>query len=57
VRNETDADQKNEVLCRFVAHNVRCLIHAGYELGISLFGSGQDEGDGPRAVIKFPGVA
>jgi hypothetical protein len=56
VRSKTDTAQKNEVLCKFVAHNARCLIHAMYELGISPFDSGRDE-DGPRAVIKFPGVA
>ncbi len=57
VRSKTDTAQRNEVLCKFVCQNVCCLIHAMYELGISPFGSDRDDDDGPRSVVKFPGVA
>ena len=41
VRSKTDTAMKNEVLCKFVCHNIRCLVHAIYELGIDLdFGGG-----------------
>jgi transposase len=34
VRSKTDVAMRNEVLCKFVAHNICCLISAFYELGI-----------------------
>jgi transposase len=57
VRSKGDVAQKNEVLCKVLAHNLCCLIAAWYELGIDpLFGDGnKDEGtDGPREVLRFP---
>ena len=57
VRSKTDTAQRNEVLCKFVCQNVCCLIHAMYELGITLPGWQREEpGDAP-AVLQFPGVA
>ena len=47
--------QKNETLCKFVAQNVCCLIHAMYELGITPPGW-EDDGERP-AVTRFPDVA
>jgi transposase len=35
VRSETQRAQINEVLLKVLAHNIRCLIHAMTELGIS----------------------
>jgi hypothetical protein len=35
VRSKTDVAMKNEVLCKVLCHNICCLIHAIYELGIS----------------------
>ena len=35
VRSKTDTAMKNEVLCKVLCHNICCLIHAMYELGIS----------------------
>jgi hypothetical protein len=35
VRSKTDMAMKNEVLCKVLCHNICCLIHAMYELGIS----------------------
>ena len=35
VRSKTDTAMKNEVLCKVLCHNICCLIHAIYELGIS----------------------
>ena len=34
VRSRTDTAMKNEVLCKFVAHNICCLIMSQLELGI-----------------------
>jgi transposase len=34
VRSKTDVAMKNEVLCKVLCHNICCLIHAFYELGI-----------------------
>lgn len=34
VRSKTDIAMKNEVLCKFLCHNICCLISAFYELGI-----------------------
>jgi len=34
VRSKTDVAMKNEVLCKFLCHNICCLISAMYELGI-----------------------
>jgi transposase len=33
-RSKTDTAMKNEVLCKFLCHNICCLISAMYELGI-----------------------
>jgi transposase len=35
VRSKTDVAMKNEVLAKFVCHNICCLISAMYELGIT----------------------
>jgi transposase len=34
VRSRTDVAMKNEVLAKILCHNICCLIHAIYELGI-----------------------
>jgi transposase len=34
VRSKTETAMKNEALCKLLAHNICCLIHAAYELGI-----------------------
>lgn len=34
VRSKTEAAMVNEVLCKFICHNLCCLIHAQCELGI-----------------------
>lgn len=34
VRSHTDTAMKNEVLCKFLCHNLCCLIHSQIELGI-----------------------
>lgn len=52
VRSKTDAAQKNEVLCKLIAYNLSCLVHAIYELGI-VPEFWQDE-DGEREIIWFP---
>ena len=35
VRSKTETAMKNEVLCKFVAHNICCLIMSQLELGIA----------------------
>jgi transposase len=34
VRSKTDVAMKNEVLAKIVCHNIVCLIHEMYELGV-----------------------
>jgi hypothetical protein len=36
VRSKTDTAMRNEVLCKFIAHNVCCLIMSQLELGIDV---------------------
>jgi transposase len=56
VRSKGDVAMKNEVLAKFVAHNLMCVIAAFYELGIDpLFAPADDEPtEGPRNVLRFP---
>lgn len=35
LRGKTATAQDNEVLCKVLAHNLCCLVHAHYELGIT----------------------
>jgi transposase len=35
VRSRTDVAMVNEVLCKIICHNICCLIHESYELGIA----------------------
>jgi transposase len=62
VRSKTDTAMKNEVLCKVLCHNICCLIHAMYELGISPdFSAGDQEilheqarlGNNPRLRGEF----
>jgi transposase len=34
VRSHTERAMKNEVLCKFLCHNICCVIHSQIELGI-----------------------
>lgn len=34
VRSKTDVAMQNEILAKILCHNVCCLVHAMYELGI-----------------------
>jgi transposase len=34
VRSKTETAQVNEILCKLIAHNLCCLVHAFYELGV-----------------------
>ena len=34
VRSKTDTAMKNECLCKFLAHNICCVIQEMHELGI-----------------------
>jgi transposase len=57
VRSKGDVAQKNEVLCKVLAHNVCVCIAEWYGLGIEPdFASGSDERDGGRDVLRFQRV-
>jgi hypothetical protein len=43
VRSKCDTAIRNEVLAKFVAHNVCCCIASWYELGIEPVFAGDDE--------------
>lgn len=51
VRSKTDTAMKNEVLAKFVCHNLCCCISAWYELGIEPEFRGASEG--PHDVLRF----
>lgn len=55
VKAKTELAMRNEVLAKFVCHNIRCVVSAIYELGINpgCIGLPGDD-DGPRSVIRFP---
>jgi transposase len=58
VKAKTDTAMKNEVLAKFVCHNIRCVVSAIYELGIDpvfLGLNGKPEAE-RGAIIRFPGV-
>jgi transposase len=57
VRSKTDTAMKNEVLCKFIAHNICCLIMSQLELGIDVLfwdetPTGQDEAPAASAPVK-----
>jgi transposase len=55
IRSKNDVSMKNEVLAKFVAHNLMCVIAAWYELGIDpVFVLPEDESESERAVLRFP---
>lgn len=35
LKSKNTTAQRNELLCKFIAHNIVCLVHAMYELGIT----------------------
>ena len=55
VRSKTDVAMKNEVLAKVLCHNLVCLIHEMYELGINPVFWGESD-DQSRAVVRFPGA-
>jgi hypothetical protein len=56
VRSKGDTAQKNEVLCKVLAHNVCCVIAAWYELGIEPdFGAGCTLNEEAARLLPFRG--
>jgi transposase len=49
VRSRTDVAMKNEVLCKFLAHNICCVIQSQLELGIEAVFWPADHGTGNEA--------
>ncbi len=45
VRSKTDVAMKNEVLCKFLAHNLCCVIQSQCELGIEAKFWGDEQGE------------
>jgi Transposase DDE domain/SWIM zinc finger len=57
VRAKSDTAMRNEVLAKFVCHNICCCIMAIYELGITpLFGDACTKNEEAAHIIKFPCV-
>ena len=53
VRSRTDDAMKNEVLCKFLCHNIVVVHQSQMELGIeAVFWPKGDRGDGP-VVLRF----
>ncbi|MDB5312629.1 MAG: putative transposase, family protein [Gemmataceae bacterium] len=57
VRSKSDVAMKNEVLCKFLCHNIVVVHQSMIELGIegTFWGEGEKV-EGERAVIRFPGA-
>ena len=56
MRSKGDTAQKNEVLCKVLAHNVCCVIAAWYELGIEPdFGAGCTLNEEAARLLPFRG--
>ena len=56
VRNRTDCGMVNEVLCKFVCHNICCVIMAQCELGIEPVFWDDDQAGHPTILpIQRPG--
>lgn len=56
VRSKTDVAMKNEVLAKVLCHNLVCLIHEMYELGISPMFWGESGPDERQAAVRLPGA-
>jgi len=58
VRSKTDVAMKNEVLCKFLCHNICCLIQSQCELGIEpvFWGEKPAEGNPDILTMVRPGV-
>ena len=56
VRSKTDTAMRNEVLAKFVCHNLCCLISAWYELGVEPVFGGCTQIDGPALILRLPWV-
>jgi len=58
VRSKSDVAMRNEVYCKFLAHNL-CVVHQSMiELGIEgMFWKSEQSGQDQNEVLKFPGVA
>ncbi len=54
VRFKNDTAMKNEVLAKLICHNLSCLIHTMYELGIEPDLSARPKA-GERPVIRIKG--
>ncbi len=55
VRSKTDTAMVNEVLCKFVCHNLCCLIQEECELGIDPIFWPEEKADGAGPdVVRFP---
>lgn len=55
IRSRTETAMTNEVLCKVLCHNLVCVVHEMYELGIAPDFGGGAEPDEPR-IIRFPGA-
>ncbi len=53
VRSKTETAMKNEVLAKFVCHNIACCIQSAYEFGIEPILGTEWELD-PKMILKFP---
>ena len=52
MRSRTDTAMVNEALCKFVAHNLTCVILSRIELGIDATFWQND--NAPRDVLRMP---
>jgi transposase len=53
IKSKTPTAMKNELLAKILCHNISCLIHCVYELGIELNFGSKDDSD--PIILRFPG--
>jgi hypothetical protein len=53
VRSKADVAMRNEVLAKIVCHNIVCLVHSMYELGIDVNFKSKGDSDS-KMILKFP---
>jgi transposase len=54
IRSKTDVAMKNEVLAKFVCHNVCCVIQSAYEFGVEPTFSATESDPDAKMILKFP---
>lgn len=53
VRSKTEVAMKNEVMAKFVCHNIACCIQSAYEFGVEVIFGTKRQVDS-EIILRFP---